>query len=148
MIWVRGNVVFVEDSWLPSRDRLCGQKRRADGERVMARMSRLPGGRISLPSVFASRLFRLSTMIFSGGFSSVACLGVALRMWFNRKSARRKRTEIGMRDLPAFQFKKPPRTDHRRQRPEKGRRRRRRPGKNESAGFAAAAMRCVDSWNA
>ena len=67
-------------------------------------------------------------MIFSGGFSSVACLGAALRMWFNRKSARRKRTGIGMRDSPAFQIKKPPRTDHRRQRLEKGRRRRRRPG--------------------
>lgn len=26
-------------------------------------------------------------------------------MWFNRKSARRKRTGIGMRDPPAFQIK-------------------------------------------
>lgn len=69
-------------------------------------------------------------------------------MLFNRKSARQKRTGIGMRDLPAFQIKKPPRIDHRRQRLEKGRRQRRRPGKNESAGFAAVPMRCVDSWDA
>ena len=107
MIRARGIVVFVADSWLPSRERLRGQRRRADGERYGAHEP--APGRTNLPaSVFASRLFRLSTMIFSGGFSSVACLGAALRMWFSRKGARRKRTGLECATCLLFRSKSRP----------------------------------------